>query len=258
MGKPGGGGNLTLHGGPIQTAAKIYFVRWGSAWTSGGDPDNATSYLTNFYSHMTATDTSGTYSGKNWHSVDTQYYCCSPQTHITQNTTLAGSWQDTSSAPPSSPTQSQMAAEAVKAAAHFGDYSVNASYVIALPSGIHPSGFQTQWCAWHSSTSANGSTIAYTNLPYQPDAGASCGVNSVSGVNDGFSIVGGHEQMETETDPQPNSGWLDGSGSENGDKCAWVSLGMHNWGGTTYGVTAFPTQPIWSNAISGCSQVGYP
>ena len=30
---------------------------------------------------------------------------------------------------------------------------------------------------------------------------------------------------ETITDQFPNGGWLDGSGAENGDKCAWISLG---------------------------------
>jgi hypothetical protein len=44
-----------------------------------------------------------------------------------------------------------------------------------------------------------------------------------NGYFDGFSIVGGHEYAEAQTDPQQNSGWLDGSGSENGDKCAWSS-----------------------------------
>ena len=51
------------------------------------------------------------------------------------------------------------------------------------------------------------------------------------------------------TDPQPSTGWTDSSGSEIGDKCAWVSLQN-----TSFSTGTFPTQPLWSNAISGCAQ----
>ncbi len=40
-----------------------------------------------------------------------------------------------------------------------------------------------------------------------------------AGPTDGITIVGGHEFAETETDIFPSTGWLDGSGSEIGDKC---------------------------------------
>ena len=239
----GGGGstNLTLHGGPVSTAPVVHLVLWGSAWggASGGgpgDPDGAVGYLSGFYKAV---------GGTGWHNTETQYYG-SNGAHIANSLSFAGVVYDSSN-PPNSPTQNQLAAEAAKIAGTNG--GPNQSWVIALPSGVSPSGFKTQYCAWHSSTSANGTVISYTNLPYQPDAGASCGANSVKSINDGFSIVGGHEQAETETDPQPNSGWLDGSGSEIGDKCAWVNLSANYVGG-------YATQPLWDNAITGCSQSG--
>lgn len=239
--------NLTLHGGPVSTTPTVYLVLYGSAWggSSGGgsgDPHAAATYLQSFYSHM---------GGTSWHNTDTQYYGANG-VHIPNTTTLAGTIYDSTN-PPSSPTQSQLAAEATKIAGQTGKYGPNYSYVIALPSGISPSGFKTQYCAWHSSTSASGGVISYTNLPYQSDAGTSCGQGSVTspGYDDGFSIVGGHEQVETETDPQPNTGWLDSGGAENGDKCAWTNLQNTNLNGVN-----FPTQPIWDNAISGCSQAG--
>ena len=237
--------NLTLHGGPVSTTPTVYLVLYGSAWGGAngggsGDPHAAATYLQSFYSHM---------GGTSWHNTDTQYYGANG-VHIPNTTALAGTIYDSTN-PPSSPTQSQLAAEATKIAGQTGHYGPNYSYVIALPSGVSPSGFKTQYCAWHSSTSASGGVVSYTNLPYQSDAGTSCGVGSVTspGYDDGFSIVGGHEQVETETDPQPNTGWLDGSGSENGDKCAWKNLQNTNLNGTS-----FPTQPIWSNAITGCTQ----
>ena len=234
-------GNLQYHGGPIQTAPKLYVVFWGSAWNSGGDPNGVANQLKAFY---------GAIGGGRWLNSVTQY-TQSGGAHVgNAGNIFAGSYVDTTSSPPGAPTQSQMAAEAAKAASHFGDYTASAAYVVAMPHGIRPSGFGTQYCAYHSSTNASGGTIAWTNLPYMPDAGASCGAGSVNspGTLNGVSIVGGHEQGETETDPFPNSGWLDGNSAENGDKCAWTNLiNNPNAGG-------FPTQPLWSNANNGCVQ----
>jgi serine protease len=84
-----------------------------------------------------------------------------------------------------------------------------------------------------------------------PDAGAACGmgfVNGSAGRFDGFSIVGGHEYEEAQTDPFPSSGWLDRFGSENADKCAWNSLSTN----ITLGSSYFAVQPIWSNKAGGC------
>jgi serine protease len=233
---------LLYHSGSIQTAPKIYVVFWGSSWnTSSGDPNGVAAKLKGFL---------GVIGGSRWLNSVTQY-TQSGGAHVGNAAgSFVGSYVDTSSSPPAAPTQSQLAAEAKKAAAVYGNYTASASYIVALPHGIKPSGFGTQYCAWHSSTSATGGTIAYTNLPYMPDAGTSCGAGSVNspGTLDGVTIVGGHEQGEVETDPFPNSGWLDSSGAENGDKCAWVSLiNNPNAGG-------YPTQPLWSNATSSCVQ----
>ncbi len=235
-------GNLLYGNGPIQTAPKLYVVYWGSAWNGSGDPDGVKAQLNNFLSHV---------GGTTWNSTVTQYYQTNPSANAgNPANNFAGYYVDTSSSPPKSPSQSQMAAEAAKAAAHFGDYSVNAQYVVAMPHGVSPSGFKRSYCAYHSTTTAGGSTISWTNLPYLPDAGSGCGAGSVTGsVLDGVSIVEGHEMAEAETDPQPSTGWTDSSGAEIGDKCAWVNLQNTDLNGTY-----FPTQPLWSNAVSGCVQ----
>jgi serine protease len=247
------GGNLTYHGGPIQPSPKIYVVHWGSAtqWGSG-DVNGEATYYQNFISGI---------GGSQWLSSVTQYTQSDGQ-HVGNSAgSYVGTWNDTVDAVPdlskSSTYQSRIAAEAQRAAAHFGDYSTSASYVIMIPHGVAVYNFAGNshslyaYCAWHSSTSSSGGTIAYTNFPYQSDAGASCGANSVNsnGINDGVSIVGGHEQAETETDPQPNTGWLDSQNSENGDKCAWTNLQN-----TSFSTGTFPTQPLWSNSAGGCVQ----
>lgn len=231
-------GNLLYHNGPVQTAPKLYLVLWGN-WSSG-DPYGVAGRLQSFY---------GVIGGSKWLNSVTQY-TQSGGAHVGNAGNIFAKTIADASTPPKRPTQSQLAAEAAKIAAQTGDYSASASYVIALPTGVHPSGFGTQYCAWHSSTNAGGGTIAYTNLPYMPDAGSSCGANSVNsnGKLDGVTIVGGHEQGETETDPQPNTGWLDSGGSENGDKCAWTNLMNNSAAG------GYPTQPLWSNATSSCVQ----
>jgi hypothetical protein len=233
---------LLYNGGPIQTAPKMYVVFWGSSWnTSTGDPKGVAARMKSFL---------GIIGGSKWLNSVTQY-TQSGGAHVGNAAgSFVGSYVDTTSSPPSRPSQSQLAAEAAKAAAKYGDYSANAAYIVALPHGIKPSGFGTQYCAYHSSTTAAGHTIGWTNDPYLPDVGSSCGANSVNsnGTLDGVSIVFGHEQAETETDPFPNSGWLDSSGAENGDKCAWTNLENNpNAGG-------YPTQPLWSNSNNGCVQ----
>lgn len=230
--------NLTWHGGPIQTATKVYVVFWGPKWTSS---DGEYKALTGFL---------GAIGGHSWIGTDTQY-TGSNGTVGNPSNYLGGTWIDTSTVP-RRPSSSNVGAEAEKAVQHFGYGGVNASYMVAIQSGNDPSGFRSSWCAWHSSESESEGVVSFTMFPYQSDAGASCGVGSVNnpGTYDGVTIVGGHEEAETQTDPQPNTGWLDSSGEENGDKCAWQSLENNpNAGG-------YPTQPLWDNKIGGCAQSG--
>ena len=167
---------------------------------------------------------------------------------------LGGTWFDGGAAAPSHPTQSQLAAEAVKAAAHFGNTTAGANthvqYVISTATGNSATGFGTQYCAWHSSTSSAYGNIAYTNMPYMTDAGASCGANfNGLGPKAGITIVGGHEFAETETDIFPNGGWLDKNGAENADKCARISSGQGASASVSLNGTRFPVQSLWSNAF---------
>jgi len=260
-GRPGGGGskNLYYHGGiggiGVETTPKIYLVLWGSQWTNN-DPSGEATILENFYSGV---------GGSSWLNSVTQYcqgvasgtvFCNGAGTAAGNQTgILAGVWTDNAAAAPSRPTQTQLAAEAVNAAGHFGNLTAasnaNAQYVIATASGNSSSGFGTQYCAWHSSTSSSYGNIAYTNLPYITDAGGSCGANfNGLGPNAGITIVGGHEMAETITDQFPNGGWLDSGGAENGDKCAWIGSGQGASSNVTLSTGTFPVQSLWSNAFN--------
>jgi hypothetical protein len=256
--RPTHSNNLTYRGGAVETAPKVYLVVWGSQWGTNGsnDPSGEVGILTSFFSKV---------GGSQWLGSVTQYCQGVPVGTVTCGSTgqhagnpsgiYAGIWYDSASAAPSSPSQSQLAAEAVRAAANFGNTtaSSNASvqYVVATATGNNASGFGTSYCAWHSSTSSQYGNIAYTNLPYMTDAGASCGANfNGLGTKAGVTIVGGHELAETITDQFPNGGWLDRNGEENADKCAWsAATSSQSMGGTS-----FPVQPLWSNSNSGCVQ----
>ncbi|MHB8573382.1 MAG: hypothetical protein ACYDAY_10610 [Candidatus Dormibacteria bacterium] len=254
----GGGTNLSWHGGyaggGVEVTTGLYLVYWGSQWSS--DPSGEAALQQSFFNGA---------GGSSWNNSVTQYcegvasgttQCGSSGTHAgNPSGVLKGVWFDNGSAAPSSPTQSQLAAEAVNAAAHFGNTSqasnLNIQYAVETSHGNNMSGFGTQWCAWHSSTSSSYGQIAYTNGPYITDAGASCGANFNNlGANAGITIVGGHEFAETETDQYPNTGWLDGNGAENGDKCAWISSGQGASANVNFSTGTFPVQSLWSNAFN--------
>ena len=266
---------------------KVYLVFYGSQWgtqgtnsggdvTLSGDRSGEAPYLQQLLKGL------GT-GGELWSGVMTQYcdgVATGAQSCPASNTehvaypsggALAGVWVDESTASPSAATGHQLGVEAVNAAAHFGNTTAasnrDAQYVIASPTGTNPDNWLTNgFCAWHDyngdSTLSGGAVtspygdIAFTNLPYQTDAGASCGQNFLNsgsaGTLDGVSIVEGHEYAETITDQNPPGGWTDSSGSETGDKCAWIAPGTP--GGVfnlTTSTGTFAMQTTWANDGSG-------
>src|SRR5512146_1445992 len=154
--------NLSYHGGTggvgVETAPKIYLVLWGSQWNNN-DPSGEAAILQSFYSGA---------GGSPWLNSVIQYcqgvasgtvFCNGSGTAAgNQANIFAGIWADNAKAAPSRPKQSQIAAEAVNAAKHFGNTAAgsNASvqYVIATATGNSSTGFKTQYCAYHSSTSS--------------------------------------------------------------------------------------------------------
>lgn len=256
--RPNRNADLYYHGGVggigVETAPRVYVVFWGSQWSN--DPSGEATLVQSFLNGV---------GGSSWLNSVTQYcediatgtYFCNGAGTAAGNTTgiLSGVWFDNGAAAPSRPSQSNLGAEAVNAAAHFGNLSASsnasAQYVIATAHGNNASGFGTQYCAYHSSASSTYGTVAYTNLPYITDAGASCGANYNNlGPNAGITIVEGHELAETISDQFPNGGWLDGSGAENGDKCAWIASGQGATATVKLSTGTFPVQSLWSNAFN--------
>jgi serine protease len=272
-------GKLAYGGGiggvGVETNAKVYLVFWGTQWGTASmsgpnlvftnDPRSAAPYVQNFLR--------GLFGSQDTWSTSMKQYCqgvaagatkCGKGTvkvkHPT-STPLVGVWYDNAGAAPTSATEPQLGAEGVRAAQHFGNTTaasnVSTQYVIMSPTGTHPDGFpSTGFCAWHDYAADLGAAepfghVALTNMPYVSDAGFSCGQNFVNagaaGLNDGFSIVEGHEYAETVTDQFPIGGWFTNSGGENGDKCAWVNAGRGAAANITTSTGTFAVQSLFSN-----------
>jgi hypothetical protein len=262
------GGGLTsggLVGAGVTTGQpRVYLVfmggQWGSASTDGagrevfsGDPSALAPALQEFFGGL------GT-NGETWSGVMTQYCdgaavgaasCTQGDAMIPHPTggVLAGVWYDSSASATSQEaaglTGNQLAAEAEAAATRFGNTDQTSNrdtqYVIVSPTGTDPDGWNnptTGYCAYHDDSHdpsitgggpVAGPIVAFTNLPYVPDAGASCGAGSVNvpGTLDGATEAASHEYAETITDQFPEAnppgGWSNASGAETGDLCAYVS-----------------------------------
>jgi hypothetical protein len=267
---------------------QVYLVFWGSQWgtqgvnshgyaTFAGDAKGVAPDLQAFFKGL------GT-GGELWSGITTQYCqgaaigatrCTTAMAHVAYPTggALAGVWEDKASLSPSASSAHQLAAEAEKAATHFGNTTTasnrDAQYVIVSPTGTDPDQYQQfGFCAWHDYSgdttmdgggAVTGLLLAFTNLPYIPDAGAGCGSGIVNPGNqlDGVTIVAGHEYAETITDQFPAGGWIANNGEENADLCAWKTSGAGRVQNITLTTGVFAVQGTWSNSankgVGGCA-----
>jgi serine protease len=291
----------TLDGvGVVTGQPKVYLVFWGDQWgvpgtaavqgtgsytTFSGDPDNVAPVLQAFFAGL-GTDVDG------WSGNLTQY--CQSSATVTVSAgaascaagatpvgnplggALAGVWEDNAGPAPAAAGPADLAAEAERAAGHFGNTTTaanrNALYVVVSPTKTTPDGFNTTpsggFCAWHDDTedaATNSVTpqtdglVAFVNLPYLPDAGASCGAGAVNagGTDDGVTIVGGHEYAEWLTDPIPGGGWYNTTtGAESADECAWLTTSPGAMTDIALATGTFPVQSVWSNANNACETTG--
>lgn len=271
VGAPTLGAPMTSKGGPVQGSPAVYIVYWG--W-NGNDPSGQAADQEAFFNGIggsawnasqtqycggaTNVVSTGIVSSEFPHGVNAVSTCPAGATFVGNPTgLLKGTWTDNSNAVPGNPTDADVRAEAVRAAAFFGNVTAasnqSAQYVIDTPPGNSSAGFGVTWCAYHDAAQGTAyGTLTYTNFPYITDAGTACGENIVNagsaGLLDGVTIVAGHEFAETETDPLPSSGWADIQGQETGDKCAWVESGSGRMHDITLSTGTFAVQTLWSNA----------
>ncbi|GGY32521.1 hypothetical protein GCM10008098_27480 [Rhodanobacter panaciterrae] len=279
-------GSKTLHyGGGISgvgvmsTHVRVYLVMYGSQWGTQGTDSKGNATFTGDPSGaapVTQMMFKGIGTGNELWSADLTQWCDGPNvttgatscpsngSFVPYQTggTLAGVWYDNSKASPAAATQAQLAAEAVAAAAHFGNTAAGSNrdtyYVIMSPHGTNPDNYQGAYCAWHDYTTSSYGDIAYSNQPYNTDSGAGCGVNFVNsgsaGTLDGYTMTLGHEWHEMMSDTYPAGGWTASNGQENSDECAWIAAGSPGGAANiTMGNGTYTEQASWSNDTNSCA-----
>jgi hypothetical protein len=227
-------GNLIDFGGQITPASHTYAIFWGSTskW-----PSDVFSGIGNLFTG---------FNGSNYLGIAQQYMRGSAI-----GSTYEGAKFDGSS-PPRKVSASTLGAEVQK---EYGSQLDPAGIYFVYTSNFPNGG---GFCAWHSFTSVNGQNVAVAYMPNTTgvagcDGGNQFGNPAYSEGLYSLANVTAHEFMEAATDTWPGSrtyAWVDSSGSEIGDKCAWLFSGKV----TLSNNTIWQLQEEWSNAISGCAQ----
>ena len=296
--QPSGSAGALTYGGGVSGVGvgsgqvKVYIVFYGTQWgTSSTDANGNLAFTGDSYGAASAVQQMFKGIGTNnetWQADLTQWCdgpnvangastCPSNASFVPyQTNAVAGVWYDNSAASPASATGTQLAQEAIKAAAHFGNTATGSNrytyYIILSPHGTNPDNYQSPtqgYCAWHDYTgdgygvTAPGGDLAFSNQPYNMDMGSSCGVGfvngSANGKLDGYTMTLGHEWHEMMSDMFPAGGWTNHTGGtyngqENSDECAWLSPGTAGGAANvTFSTGTFAEQASWSNDTANCA-----
>ena len=227
-----GTSNLVDHGGKVLPASHTYAIWWGSSgsWASDVQPGMATLF--------------NGLNNSNLLGIGLQYMRGASIT-----STFKGSTLDPSS-PPRKVSPSTLGSEISKL--YGTNLDPNGVYFVFTSTFPKGGGF----CAWHSYASVGGQNIAVAYMPNTSgvagcDPGNNFGLAGSEGLRS-LANVTSHEFMEAITDAVPSSttyGWVDSSGSEIGDKCAW----LYPTPVTLSNGSVWQLQQEWSNVVSGCA-----
>jgi len=203
--------NMTYHGGKIMPTAVTKAIFWGSSWGSYvGDKITGLNLWYTGYSNSNYSGTVTEYTGSN----GTVGLATTHLGHVIDTTAASGGGNS-----------SAILAQVCKSIPN-PDASGNGYYPVYtdIPRG------SAGYCAWHASGTC-GATVVQFAFFWNLDGDSGCDPQDTSGLHSqglaALANVSGHELSEARTDPSTTSttgspGWYDGSGSENGDKCAWT------------------------------------
>lgn len=198
--------NMTYHGGKIMNTAVTQAIFWGTSWGSySGDKITGMDQWYQGFNSSNAAATSDEYTGSNG--------------QISSNTIHLGHIIDTS-ASASGGSSSTILAEVCKVITN-PDKSGNGYYAVYSDTPRGSAGY----CAYHSYGTCGGTPIQFAYF-FKLDGDSGCDPQDTSGLHSqglaAIANVSGHELSEARTDPASPGAWYDGSGNENGDKCAWT------------------------------------
>ncbi len=229
---------MTYHGGKIMKTAVTQAIFWGPSW--GSNTNDKISGIDTWYAG---------HSDSNYAKTVDEYTGSNGTVGAT-NTHL-GHLIDPSTASGGNNTSVILAevCRAVRAPDPSGD-----GYY-AVYSDVKRGG--AQYCAYHSAGTCGGVPVQFAFF-FNLDGDSGCDPQDISGLHSqglaALANVTAHELSEARSDPASPGAWYDGSGAENGDKCAW-----------TFGAplvtfrdgTKWKLQGEWSN-IAYNNGTGYP
>jgi len=235
--RPKSNPDMTYHGGKIMPTSTTQAIFWGTSWASyTGDKISGMDLWYNGFNQSNYAATSDEYTGTNGQVTSSIYHLG----HIIDTSASTGGGNT-----------STILAEVCKEVSP--DPSGNGYYAVYTDT---PRG-HANYCAWHSYGSCGGVPVQFAYF-FKLDGDAGCDPQDTSGLHSqglaAIANVSGHELSEARTDPASPGAWYDGSGAENGDKCAW-----------TFGAplvtfsngTEWKIQGEWSNAAYNAG-TGYP
>ena len=233
---PKAGQNLSYHGGPVITSAKVVFIFWGPSFNNAASPDYQ--YARTLQAFRNQFGTTPEY------NTITQY----SGILLSNLGTGTADWFDTST-PPTNVTDSIVQSKVQAYLAANGGNNASTVYEVVIPSSSYSSsgsstscgGPSLAYCAYHGWIGSGSSAVKYSIEPYPSCSG--CKVSGWSDVQNQEHFVC-HETREAVTDPT-GTGWWDNAGNEADDKCAWSPTPFIGTGGYAY-------QYEWSNATRSC------
>jgi hypothetical protein len=267
--------------GPIMRSVEIYVIYWTGALQSGGSA-SLTSHYMSLESGLAAD-----YAGHTLSSNNTQYYMKSTTPPTTQyisglsvmlGSSLAGTYIDKDPFPSSRCTDSftgkncitdaQLQAELTHVMSVKGwAGGLNKIFLVFTGQGegscFDSTSSQcsyTYYCGYHSAIGSGSSAVIYGNEPYAAPNACQGGTSPTGDpAADSAASIATHEVTESITDPIPGTGWIDSSGNEIGDLCAW-NYGANGWdsgkANQFWNGHYYELQMMWDNHVNGCVQKG--
>lgn len=218
---------LTYRGGPLLTAAEVFTVFWGSAWST---EDQLISDLDDFFDFVLTSELIDQLSE----------YSVSGLTigHGSRTGTAMVTDPDVGATVTDADIQSFLA-DQVANNADFPQPGPNALLFVFLPSGtaVDMGGGASceQFCGYHD---ASPDGFYYAVMPAADCSGCEGGLDSFAALTSTTS----HELCEAITDPVPGQGWYDDANGEIGDICAWQTKQLDK----------YTVQREWSNQSAAC------